>query len=173
VRKNITDVCQSLRLVLLRLTIILITQDRTHELAYYHPHFDIKEDHGTTHISVIDQWGSAISITSTVNLLFGSQVMDESTGIIMNDEMDDFATPGISDAFGLAPSPFNYPEPGKRPLSSTSPLIMDHFNSNETWLAIGGSGGSRIFPSVTQVIMNLDWGYDVDNSVQQSRYDFF
>lgn len=91
----------------------------------------------------------------------------------MNDEMDDFATPGISDAFGLAPSPFNYPEPGKRPLSSTSPLIMDHFNSNETWLAIGGSGGSRIFPSVTQVIMNLDWGYDVDNSVQQSRYDFF
>lgn len=91
----------------------------------------------------------------------------------MNDEMDDFATPGISDAFGLAPSPFNYPEPGKRPLSSTSPLIMDHFNSNDTWLAIGGSGGSRIFPSVTQVIMNLDWGYDVDNSVQQSRYVFF
>jgi len=100
-------------------------QDRTHKLDYYHPRFDVQEDHGTTHLSVVDQYGSAVSLTSTVNLLFGSRVMDKDTGIILNDEMvslrfenfepvsaktcsprglahqDDFATPGIPDAFGL------------------------------------------------------------------------
>lgn len=85
--------------------------------------------------------------------------------------MDDFATPNISDAFGLRPSPYNYPAPGKRPLSSTAPLIMDHYKSNLTYLAIGGSGGSRIFGSVAQVILNLDWGMDVGNAVEQARYD--
>lgn len=62
-------------------------QDRTHKLDYYHPRFDVKEDHGTTHLSVVDQYGSAVSLTSTVNLLFGSRVMDKDTGIILNDEM--------------------------------------------------------------------------------------
>ncbi|CEQ40121.1 SPOSA6832_01714 [Sporobolomyces salmonicolor] len=142
--------------------------DETHPLAYYHPRFDVQTDHGTTHLSVIDRHGGAVALTSTVNLLFGSRVMDKETGVILNDEMDDFATPGLPDAFGLRPSPFNYPSPGKRPLSSTAPLIMDH-RSGETWLAIGGSGGSRIFGSVAQVLLNLDWGYDVDNAVQQPR----
>lgn len=68
----------------------------------------------------------------------------------------------------LSASPFNYPAPGKRPLSSTSPLIMDS-PDGETYLALGGSGGSRIFGSVAQVILNLDWGYDVANAVEQPR----
>jgi gamma-glutamyltranspeptidase/glutathione hydrolase/leukotriene-C4 hydrolase len=76
-------------------------QDRTHKLSYYNPQFDILEDHGTTHLSVIDQWGGAVSLTTTVNLIFGSRVMDTKTGIILNDEMDDFSTPGLPDAFGL------------------------------------------------------------------------
>lgn len=69
------------------LTFPHLPQDRTHRLEYYHPRFDIKEDHGTTHLSVVDQYGSAVSLTSTVNLLFGSRVMDKDTGIILNDEM--------------------------------------------------------------------------------------
>lgn len=105
--------------------------------------------------------------------------------VILNDEMvrlaqsgrcmtnwscdqDDFATPGIPDAFGLKPSPFNFPAPGKRPLSSTSPLVMDDVDG-ETYLAIGGSGGSRIFGAVAQVILNLDWGYDVGSAIEQPR----
>jgi len=80
---------------------ILPPQDRTHHLAYYNPQFDVLEDHGTTHMSTMDQWGGAVALTSTVNLIFGSRVLDAKTGIILNDEMDDFATPGIPDAFGL------------------------------------------------------------------------
>ncbi|BGP56748.1 hypothetical protein JCM8202v2_004378 [Rhodotorula sphaerocarpa] len=146
-----------------------ITDDRTHKLSYYNPQFDIDEDHGTTHLSVIDQWGGAVSLTTTVNLIFGSRVMDTETGIILNDEMDDFSTPGLPDAFGLRPSPFNYPEGGKRPLSSTSPLIMDHASSPDVYLAVGGSGGSRIFGAVAQTLLNLDWGYDLANAVEQPR----
>ncbi|GAA5867528.1 hypothetical protein JCM3774_003867 [Rhodotorula dairenensis] len=146
-----------------------ITDDRTHKLSYYNPQFDILEDHGTTHLSVIDRWGGAVSLTTTVNLIFGSRVMDTKTGIILNDEMDDFSTPGLPDAFGLRPSPFNYPEGGKRPLSSTSPLIMDHPSSSEVYLALGGSGGSRIFGAVAQTLLNLDWGYDLANAVEQPR----
>ncbi|GAA5822503.1 hypothetical protein JCM11251_006360 [Rhodosporidiobolus azoricus] len=150
-----------------------ITDDRTHPLEYYRPRFDILEDHGTTHLSVMDRWGGAVSLTTTVNLLFGSRVMDRQTGVILNDEMDDFASPGTPDAFGLAPSPFNYPGPHKRPLSSTSPLIMDHPASrngtSEAWLAIGGSGGSRIFGAVAQTILNLDWGHDLSAAVEAPR----
>ncbi|GAA5937568.1 hypothetical protein JCM10213_008396 [Rhodosporidiobolus nylandii] len=159
-----------------------ITDDRTHPLAYYHPRFDIHENHGTTHMSAMDRWGGAVSLTTTVNLIFGSRVMDQETGVILNDEMDDFASPGTPDAFGLAPSPFNYPAPYKRPLSSTSPLIMDHPSSGRhstrsssaandagAWLAIGGSGGSRIFGAVAQTLLNLDWGHDVSASIEAPR----
>lgn len=62
-------------------------QDRTHHIKYYGPRFDIHEDHGTTHLSAVDSTGSAISLTSTVNLIFGSRVLDRETGVILNDEM--------------------------------------------------------------------------------------
>ncbi|GAA5928169.1 hypothetical protein JCM3775_002835 [Rhodotorula graminis] len=146
-----------------------ITDDRTHHLAYYNPQFDVLEDHGTTHMSTMDQWGGAVALTSTVNLIFGSRVLDAKTGIILNDEMDDFATPGIPDAFGLRPSPFNYPEGGKRPLSSTSPFIMDQASSDAVWLTMGGSGGSRIFGAVAQTLLNLDWGHDLASAVELPR----
>ncbi|KAM0789373.1 hypothetical protein ACM66B_000203 [Microbotryomycetes sp. NB124-2] len=146
-----------------------ITDDRTHHLNYYHPRFDLREDHGTTHLSAIDKWGSAISLTSTVNLIFGSRVLDRNTGVILNDEMDDFSVPGVPNAFGLRPSPFNYPEGGKRPASSTSAMIMESNDGQDVLVAAGGSGGSRIFGSVAQVLMHLDWGYDVANAVEQQR----
>lgn len=104
----------------------------------------------------------------SVNLIFGSRVMDRSTGIIMNDEMDDFSTPGKINAFGLKPSPFNYPEPGKRPLSSTSATIIER-SDGTLYTAIGGSGGSRIFGAVAQVLMNMEWGMDVMSAIEAPR----
>ncbi|PVU85294.1 hypothetical protein BB561_006962 [Smittium simulii] len=72
-----------------------ITDDTTHPFEYYNPEYDL-EDNGTTHVSVIDKDGMAVSLTSTINLTFGSKVMDPSTGVIFNNEMDDFSTPGAS-----------------------------------------------------------------------------
>jgi len=94
--------------------------------------------------------------------------MDRTTGIILNDEMDDFSTPGKINAFGLKPSPFNYPEPGKRPLSSTAASIVEYADGT-LYTAIGGSGGSRIFGAVAQVLFNMDWGMDVMNAIEAPR----
>lgn len=126
-------------------------------MDYYGAKFDIVNDHGTTHLSIVDSEGTAVALTTTVNFIFGSRVRDPKTGVILNDEMNDFAVPNRPDIFGLRPSPFNYPEGpkrqgemGKRPLSSTSPSIIEN-EDGSFWLAIGGSGGSRIFGAVAQV----------------------
>ena len=89
-------------------------------------------------------------------------------------EQDDFATPGVPDAFGLYPSPYNFPDHdsarklGKRPLSSTAATIIDDENG-EFWLSLGGSGGSRIFGAIAQVLLNLDWGYDLQHAIEEPR----
>lgn len=144
------------------------TDDMTHPPKYYNPEYDIDIDHGTSHTSVIDQDGMVVSLTSTVNLIFGSKVLDPETGVILNDEMDDFSLPGQPNAFGLWPSPYNYPEPGKRPLSSTAPTIVEHPNGT-FFIALGGSGGTRIFPSILQVILNIDWDMNVSEAVERGR----
>lgn len=146
-----------------------ITDDRTHPLEYYHPKFDIINDHGTMHLSILDADGMAIALTSTVNLIFGSRVMDPQTGVILNDEMDDTSTPGVPNAFGLAPSPYNYPEPHKRPLSSTCPTIVENARGDVD-LVLGGSGGSRIFSSVLQTMFNFYlWGLDLSQAIEAPR----
>ncbi|KAJ2918019.1 hypothetical protein MD484_g2380, partial [Candolleomyces efflorescens] len=145
-----------------------ITDDRTHPPEYYGAEHEIKVDHGTSHTSVLDKSGMAVSLTSTVNLIFGSQVLDPVTGVILNDEMDDFSTPGVPNGFGLYPSPYNYPQPGKRPLSSTVPTIIEH-EDGSFYLAVGGSGGSRIFPAVFQTLLNLEWGFDASEAVEYGR----
>ncbi len=145
-----------------------IDEERTHGLNYYEPLFDIQEDHGTMSLSTADEKGMAVALTSTVNLPFGSEVMDPLTGIIMNDEMDDSSTPGVANAFGLRPSPYNYPEPGKRPLSSMAPSIIENADGSFL-LSIGGSGGSRIYGSILQTMLNLDWGYDLSEAIERPR----
>jgi gamma-glutamyltranspeptidase/glutathione hydrolase/leukotriene-C4 hydrolase len=75
---------------------------------YYRPQFEEKDPQGTMHLSIIDGDNSAVSLTSTVNLMFGAKFMDTTTGIIMNDEMDDFSIPGAPNNFGLYPSAANY-----------------------------------------------------------------
>jgi len=150
-------------------------KNQTHTVEYYGAKFDIHEDRGTAHLNVVDSQGQAVSLTTTINFIFGSRVMDISTGVILNDEMDDFATPNQPDVFGLRPSPYNYPEGprhpgemGKKPLSSTSPIIVET-EQGRFWLAMGGSGGSRIFGAVAQVLMNLDWGYDLSHAIEEPR----
>ncbi|KAH8295985.1 hypothetical protein KR018_008981, partial [Drosophila ironensis] len=131
----------------------LILDDRTFEsMAYYGANFSNIEDHGTAHISVLAPNGDAISVTSTINSHLGAKVRSRQTGIILNDEMDDFSTPGKINAYGIPASPANSIKPGKRPMSSTCPSIVLDTHGNVK-LIVGGAGGSKITTSVAQTIL--------------------
>ncbi len=122
------------------------------------------ESHQTTHYSVVDRWGNAVSNTTTLNLEFGSGVVVEGAGFLLNNEMDDFsAKPGVPNAFGVVGGDANAIAPGKRMLSSMSPSLL--INDGAVELVIGTPGGSTIFTSVFQVISNL---YDHEMSPQQA-----
>ncbi|CAI3809290.1 Glutathione hydrolase proenzyme [Pseudomonas sp. MM221] len=116
------------------------------------------EPHQTTHFSIVDKQGNAVSNTYTLNLDYGSGVVVKGAGFLLNDEMDDFsAKPGAANAFGVVGGDANAIEPGKRMLSSMSPSLMTRDGKVE--LVIGTPGGSRIFTSIFQVMNNL---YDYD-----------
>ncbi|KAF8948970.1 hypothetical protein BGZ47_000645 [Haplosporangium gracile] len=136
-----------------------ISDTRTFPVEYYNPHWGPIDNHGTTHMSTVDRDDMAVALTSTVNLLFGSKLLDPKTGVILNNEMDDFSIPGYANAFGLQPSPFNYPEPGKRPLSSCVPTIVERDGKFE--MSLGGSGGSRILTAVIQTLLSV-YNYDLN-----------
>ncbi|KAF9584567.1 hypothetical protein BGW38_006002 [Lunasporangiospora selenospora] len=145
-----------------------ISDERTFPVEYYNPHWVAIENHGTTHLSTVDENEMAVALTSTVNMVFGSNLIDPKTGVILNDEMDDFAIPGVPNSFGLYPSPYNFPEPGKRPLSSCVPTIVERDGRFE--LALGGSGGSRITTSVLQTILNIyNHGMNAMEAVESPR----
>lgn len=114
-------------------------------------HYYANPGHGTSHIVTADSSGLAITSTTTVNLLFGALLMTPDTGIVLNDEMNDFSIPGVRNEFGFEPSPSNYVRPGKRPLSSIAPLIAEHASNGSLVLAVGAAGGSRILSSACQV----------------------
>ncbi|KAI9206192.1 gamma-glutamyltranspeptidase [Polychytrium aggregatum] len=129
------------------------------DIQHYQPEYYIKDNHGTMHVSVLTADGSAVSLTSTVNLIFGARLMDPETGIILNDEMDDFSIPGVSNAFGLAPSPYNFIKPGKRMTSSSVPAIIER--DGEVELVVGASGGSMIpTASMWTTLCTLEFGMD-------------
>lgn len=126
----------------------------------------------TTHISVIDKDGNAVALTSTINYYFGSCVVAKGTGILLNDEMDDFtAQPGMTNVFGLVMGAANEIAPGKIPASSMTPtLVFMKGRDHDVQLAVGSPGGSTIPTTVMQVISNvLDGELDVSRAVSRGR----
>jgi len=112
------------------------------------------DDSGTSHLSVLDADGRMVALTTTVNLLFGSGQADPGTGIVLNDEMDDFtARPGEPNAFGLVQSEANAVQPGKRPLSSMTPTLV--LQDGQPRLAVGGAGGPRIITGTLQTLLGV------------------
>jgi gamma-glutamyltranspeptidase / glutathione hydrolase len=113
----------------------------------------LPNDHGTSHFSIVDATGSAVSCTETINLEFGSLIAVSAFGFILNNEMDDFTTRrGQPNAFGLQQSELNLPQPGKRPLSSMTPTIAYDQRGNVRVVA-GASGGPRIISATTQCLL--------------------
>jgi len=129
----------------------------------------VPDDGGTTHISVLDGSGGAVALTTTVNLSFGAGIQDPTTGILLNDEMDDFtARPGVPNAFGLVQGEANKVEPGKRPLSSMTPtLVVDA--EGRTVLAVGGAGGPRIITGTLQTLLAVLDGASAQDAVAAPR----
>jgi gamma-glutamyltranspeptidase/glutathione hydrolase len=128
-----------------------------------------REGRNTTHYSVVDSRGNAVSNTYTLNFPYGVGLVAEGTGVLLNNELDDFtAAPGASNAFGLVGFEANLPGPGKRPLSSMSPTIV--LKDNKPVLVTGSPGGSRIISTVLQVIVDvLDYHMDVAAAVAAPR----
>ncbi|PGH03995.1 gamma-glutamyltransferase [Helicocarpus griseus UAMH5409] len=127
------------------------------------------ETPGTAHIVSTDHTGLAVSLTTTVNLLFGSKLMVPETGIIMNDEMNDFSIPDTDNEFGYIPSPSNYIRPGKRMLSSMCPTIVTHANGTLHFIT-GAAGGSRIITSTVQSVINVvDRGMGAAQALDERR----
>ncbi len=128
-----------------------------------------REGSNTTHFSVVDGFGNAVGNTYTLNFNYGVGLVAEGTGVLLNNELDDFtAAPGASNAFGLVGFEANLPGPGKRPLSSMSPTIV--LKDGKPVLVTGSPGGSRIISAVMQVIVNvLDYRMDVAAAVAAPR----
>ena len=123
----------------------------------------------TTHYSVVDAAGNAVSNTYTLNFSYGVGLVAEGTGVLLNNELDDFtAAPGASNAYGLVGFAANLPGPGKRPLSSMAPTIV--LKDGRVMLVTGSPGGSRIISTVLQVIVDvLDYRMDVAAAVAAPR----
>ncbi|WP_025646936.1 MULTISPECIES: gamma-glutamyltransferase [unclassified Psychrobacter] len=112
------------------------------------------ESDQTTHFSIVDQAGNAVANTYTLNFSYGTGLVAEGTGILLNNEMDDFsAKPGTPNAYGLIGGAANAVEAGKRPLSSMSPTLV--FKDSKPYIVTGSPGGSRIITTVTQIISNV------------------
>ncbi|HEY8334332.1 MAG TPA: gamma-glutamyltransferase [Tardiphaga sp.] len=128
-----------------------------------------REGSNTTHYSVVDAAGNAVSNTYTLNFPYGVGLVAEGTGVLLNNEMDDFtAAPGASNAFGLVGFEANLPGPSKRPLSSMTPTIV--LKDGKPVLVTGSPGGSRIISTVVQVIVNaLDYDMNIAAAVAAPR----
>lgn len=130
-----------------------------------------KESEETTHYSVVDSYGNAVSVTTTLNSTFGNQIVVEGAGFILNNEMDDFsAKPGTQNQFGLLGGEANSIEPNKRMLSAMTPTII--LNSDDKpYIIIGAPGGSTIITTVMQVILNvIDFDMDIQDAINRPRF---
>lgn len=147
------------------------------DLAKARPSAEIKpgklapyESNQTTHFSVVDKAGNAVAVTYTLNTNFGSGIVAGNSGILLNNEMDDFsAKPGTPNVYGLVGGEANAVQPYKRPLSSMSPTIVA--KDGKTWLVTGSPGGSRIITTVLQMVVNsIDFGMNVAEATNAPRF---
>lgn len=128
------------------------------------------EGSNTTHYSVADRWGNAVAVTYTLNDWFGTKITAAGTGVLLNNEMDDFtAKPGVPNLYGLVQGQANAIAPGKRPLSSMSPTIVS--KNGQPVLVLGTPGGSRIITAVLLTILNvIDYDMTVQEAVDAPRF---
>ncbi|AGH86227.1 gamma-glutamyltransferase [Ralstonia nicotianae] len=134
------------------------------------PGVEPHEGSNTTHYSIADRYGNAVSVTYTLNDWFGAKVTAAKTGVILNDEMDDFtAKVGVPNLYGLVQGEANAIAPGKRPLSSMSPTIVTR--DGKPAMVVGTPGGSRIITAVLQTMLNaIDYGMNVQEAVDMPRF---
>ena len=127
------------------------------------------ESFETTHFSIVDKWRNAVSITTTLNGMFGSKVVVDGAGFFLNNEMDDFsAKPGVANQFGLVGNEKNSIQPEKRMLSSMSPTILE--KDGELYMVVGSPGGSTIITVVFQSISNvIDFGMSMQEAVDAKK----
>jgi gamma-glutamyltranspeptidase / glutathione hydrolase len=130
----------------------------------------IREPENTTHYSVVDAEGNAVSVTTTLNDSFGSRVTAEGLGFLLNDEMDDFTSkPGVPNAYGLMQGPANAIGPGKRPLSAMTPTIV--LKDGKLFLVLGSPGGPTIITTVANVLIGVvDFSLDIQEAVNAPRF---
>lgn len=136
--------------------------------TYSYGSVTVPDDGGTSHLCVVDSNGMMVSATETINTSFGSKVVVAPFDFMLNNEMDDFSSPSGTNVYGLRQSDKNLPAPGKRPLSSMSPTIIER--GGVPYLALGASGGPRIISAVVQVLLRILWFDDAPNeAVQRTR----
>ena len=142
----------------------------THSDSISHGIFFNNESEETTHFSILDKNGNAVSITTTLNTNYGSKVFVNNRGFLLNNEMDDFSSkPGEPNTYGLLGSVANSIEPGKRMLSSMTPTIIE--KNSDLFLVLGTPGGSTIITSVFQTILNVIlFDMDIQNAVNAPRF---
>lgn len=146
-----------------------IAPDKTRPATFYGYYNYNAEKGGTTHFSVIDRFGNAVACTQSVNTRFGSKLLAAKTGIVLNNEIDDFAIHGeTGNVYGLIGNQANSLQPKKRPLSSMSPTII--LNGNRPEIVVGAAGGPRIINATLQTILNvLDFKMPVKQAVEAAR----
>ncbi|HEY9765677.1 MAG TPA: gamma-glutamyltransferase, partial [Chroococcales cyanobacterium] len=129
----------------------------------------LQEGNNTTHFSVADHEGNAVSITTTLNDYYGAKAAVDGAGFFLNDEMDDFSVkPGVPNNYGLVGGEANSIAPYKRPLSSMSPSLV--LKNKKLFLVVGSPGGARIITTVLQVILNvIDFGMNIQEAIDAPR----